>query len=215
MNLIIIGPPGGGKGTYSDRISEEYDIPHIASGDIFRREIKKESELGEKVEEYLENGDLVPDRIVNKVMESRLSESDCDQGFILDGYPRTLDQAMEIEDTADIDLVINLDVAEEVLINRLSSRRVCEDCDEIYNLQFLPPEEEDTCDECGGRLYQREDDKPEVIKKRLEEYREKSHPLIEYYREKDLVVDIDIPEERPIEEIIEEMKTAIDEKLNI
>ncbi len=212
MNLIMVGPPGGGKGTYSDRLSEEYDIPHIASGDIFRNEVKEETELGEKVKKYVENGELVPDRIVNQVVEDRLSKSDCRHGFILDGYPRTLDQAIELENIADIDLVINLDVAEEVLIGRLSSRRVCEDCGAIYNLRFLPPEKEGVCDECGGDLYQREDDKPEVIRKRIDEYREKSRPLLEYYRDKDIVIDIDIPEERPIEEIIDEINSAINEK---
>ena len=214
MNLIIVGPPGGGKGTYSERISEKYDIPHIASGDIFRRELKEETDLGKKIEEYVESGDLVPDEIVNQVMEKRLKEPDCEEGFILDGYPRTKDQAKALNKIIDLDLVINLDVAEEVVVNRLSSRRLCKECGSIYNTQFMPPEEEGVCDECDGELYQREDDQPEVIRNRLEEYREKTHPLLKYYNDKGLSVDIHIPEERPIDEIMSEINSAIEKKLS-
>lgn len=210
MNLIIIGPPGGGKGTYSDRISEKYGIPHIATGDIFRKEVKEESELGKKIKGYMDSGELVPDDIVINVMEKRLSKPDCEDGFILDGFPRTLDQAKALAEIMDIDLVINLDVAEKVVVNRLSSRRVCKECGEIYNLEFLPPEEEGVCDECGGELYQREDDKPKVIRTRLEEYREKADPLIEYYENKDIVIKIEIPEERPIDEIMQGIYEAVE-----
>ena len=214
MNLIIIGPPGGGKGTYSERISEEYDIPHIASGDIFRREMNEETELGKKIQEYVENGDLVPDEVVNKVMEKRLQEPDCEDGFILDGYPRTKAQGKALDEIIELDLVINLDVAEKVVVNRLSNRRVCKECGAIYNTEFMPPEEEGVCDECGGELYQREDDQPEVIRNRLEEYREKTHPLLEYYKDKDLSANIEIPEERPIDEIMEEIHSAINKRLS-
>ncbi|MFP4005799.1 MAG: adenylate kinase [Candidatus Hadarchaeia archaeon] len=213
MNLIIFGPPGGGKGTYSSRISGEYDIPHIATGDIFRREVKKETDLGKRVKSYLDEGDLVPDDLVNEVVRERLTEPDCKNGFVLDGYPRTLKQAKalnEIEDI-EIDLVINLNVGEKVIINRLSNRRVCRDCGEIYNLKSIPPEEEGICDKCGGKLYQREDDKPEVIKNRLKQYRERSKPLLDFYREKDIVKDITAEEERPIEEMMKEIRNAIKE----
>ncbi len=214
LKLIIVGPPGGGKGTYSERISEKYDIPHIASGDIFREELKEGTDLGKKIEKYVESGDLVPDEIVNDVMKKRLKKSDCDEGFILDGYPRTSEQATALDEIVEIDLVINLNVAEKVVVNRLSSRRVCSECGAIYNTQFMPPEEKGICDECGGDLYQREDDKPDVIKKRLEGYRKKTHPLLEHYREKGIVEDINIPEERPIDEILEEVYSAIEEKLS-
>lgn len=214
MNLIIFGPPGGGKGTYSGRVSEKYDIPHIATGDIFREHVKEGTELGKKIESYLDRGELVPDEVVNDVVKERLSEDDCNDGFILDGYPRTVPQAKALEEITEIDLVINLDVAEKVIVDRLSSRRICEDCGEIYNLEFMPPEEEGICDVCGGELYQREDDKPEVIRKRYKEYQEKANPLLEYYGENDVAVeDIPIPEERPIEEIMDEIYSGIEEKL--
>lgn len=212
MNLAMFGPPGGGKGTYSSRISENYNIPHIATGDIFRREVERESKLGSKIEKYMERGQLVPDETVIDVMKKRLSESDCEDGFILDGFPRTLKQAKALKKVTDLDLVINLNVAEKVVVNRLSNRRVCKSCGEIYNTKFLPPEEEGICDECGGELYQREDDKPEVIKRRLEEYRNRAKPIIEFYRKEGEVKDIHIPEERPIKEIMKEINAAIEKK---
>lgn len=206
-----MGPPGGGKGTYSSRISEEFEIPHVATGDIFRDEVDKGTELGKKIEEYLEEGELVPDETVNDVVRKRLSKPDCDDGFILDGYPRTLNQANALDEIKDIDLLINLDVSEEVIIERLSNRRICQECGEIYNLKSLPPEEEGVCDECRGELYQREDDKPEVIKKRLEEYKKRAEPILEFYRDKGVVEDIVFEEERPIEEAMEEIKTLVNE----
>lgn len=207
----MFGPPGGGKGTYSSRISDEYEIPHVATGDIFRREVDEGSELGEKVKDYLDRGELVPDEVVIQVVEKRLSEPDCQDGFVLDGYPRTLDQAEALDEIVDIDLVINLDVSEEVIINRLSSRRICRDCGEIYNLESIPPEEEGICDECGGELYQREDDKPGVIRNRLGEYEERSRPLIDYYRDEGLVEDVVAHEERPIDEMMETIYSKIEE----
>ncbi|KXB06417.1 adenylate kinase [candidate division MSBL1 archaeon SCGC-AAA382F02] len=209
MNLIMLGPPGGGKGTYSSRISENYGIPHIAMGDILRREVNEGSDLGKKVEEYMEKGELAPDELVNEVAKKRLSEPDCEAGFILDGYPRTLTQAKALDKVTDTDLVINLEISEEVIIERLANRRICKECGAIYNLKSMPPEEEGVCDECGGELYQREDDKPKVIRKRLGEYRKQSEPLIDYYREKNLVEDIVAQEERPIEEMMEEIYAAI------
>lgn len=210
MNLVIFGPPGGGKGTYSTRVSERYEIPHIATGDIFREQVSEGTELGKKIEGYLDRGELVPDEVVNSVIEERLSKPDCEDGFILDGYPRTVLQAKKLDKITEIDLVINLDVSEDVIVARLSSRRICEDCGEIYNLKFLPPEEEGICDKCGGELYQREDDKPEVIRKRFEEYQEKAEPLLEFYMGKTSVRDIPIPEERPIDEIMDEIHDAIE-----
>ncbi|KXB06958.1 adenylate kinase [candidate division MSBL1 archaeon SCGC-AAA382C18] len=214
MNIVVFGPPGGGKGTNSRKISEELDIPHIATGDIFRKEVNEGTYLGKKIEEYVEAGDLVPDDVVNKVVEKRLSGPDCEEGFVLDGYPRTKEQAEALADVAEIEVVVNLDVSDDVIINRLSSRRVCSDCGEIYNLEFKPPEEEGICDKCGGELYQREDDTPEVIKKRLEEYKERTRPLLGYYRDKGVVVDVTVQEERPIEEVqqevLEKTKNALD-----
>ncbi len=210
MRLIVLGPPGGGKGTYSSRISEKYGIPHIATGDIFRREVDKGTKLGKEVKEYLDTGALVPDETVIEVVEKRLSEPDCENGFVLDGYPRTTKQAEALDDMTDIDLVINLKVSEDVIIERLSNRRICTECGEIYNLRSLQPEEEGICDKCGGELYQREDDKPEVIKKRLKEYERKTQPLINYYKEKGIVEDIIAKEEKPIEEMMEKISTKIE-----
>lgn len=213
MNLIMFGPPGGGKGTYSARISKKYGIPHIATGDIFRREANGGSELGRKVKEYLDRGELVPDEVVNEVVRKRLSEPDCQDGFVLDGYPRTLPQAKALGEEVDIDLVINLDVSEEIIVNRLSNRRVCRECGKIYNLKSMPPEEEGVCDKCGGELYQREDDRPKVIRRRLNTYEERSQPIIDYYREKNTVKDIVAREEKPVEEMMEEIYTAIEETI--
>lgn len=211
MRLIVLGPPGGGKGTYSSRISDRYGIPHIATGDIFREEVEKETELGKEVKEYLDKGELVPDEKVIEVVQKRLSNPDCEDGFVLDGYPRTLTQAEALDEFTDIELVINLNVSEEVIIKRLSNRRICKECGEIYNLKSLPPEEEGICDKCGGELYQREDDKPEVIKRRLREYEKKTQPLIEYYENKGIVKNITAEKERPIEEMMEEISNAIEE----
>lgn len=213
MNLIILGPPGGGKGTYASRISEEYNIPHIATGDILRREVNEKSELGKKVEDYLDRGALVPDEIVNEIVKKRISEPDCHEGFVLDGYPRTLAQANALDEVTEIDLVVNLKVSEEVIIDRLTNRRVCRNCGEIYNLKSMPPEKEGVCDKCGGELYQREDDRPEVIKKRLREYGERTQPVIDFYREKELVEDIVAEEERPIDEMMGEIYEAMEKGL--
>lgn len=209
MNITIIGPPGGGKGTYSTRISEKYGIPHIATGDIFRREVDEQSELGKKIEEYLEKGELVPDEIVNKVVRKRISEPDCKKGFVLDGYPRTFPQAKALEEMTKLDLVINLDVSEEIIIERLSNRRICKSCGKIYNLKSLPPEKEGVCDQCGGELYQRTDDEPEVIRNRLKEYKKRTQPIIDFYREKGIVEDIVFEEERPIEDAMNDIHAAI------
>ncbi len=215
VNLIMFGPPGGGKGTYSSRISEKYEIPHVATGDIFREEVSEDSELGKKAKGYLDQGELVPDDIVSEIVRERLSEDDCQDGFILDGYPRTLPQAEALDEMTNIDLVIVLEVSEEVIINRLSNRRICRECGEIYNLRSLPPKEEGVCDKCGGELYQREDDRPEVIRNRLGEYRERTQPLIDYYRKKGIVKEIIVREEKPVNEVMGMIYSAMKEALPI
>ncbi len=213
MNIIVFGPPGGGKGTNSKEISEKFDLPHIATGDIFREEVDQETELGKKIEEYVEQGDLVPDEIVNKVVKKRLSKPDCKDGYVLDGYPRTKDQAESLSEITEIDVVINLDVADDVIVNRLSSRRVCEECGEIYNLEFKPPENEGVCDKCGADLFQRDDDTPEVIRNRLDEYKERTQPLLNYYREKGVVEDVSVQEERPIEDVKKEVIEKVEKNV--
>lgn len=215
VNLIMFGPPGGGKGTYSSRIGEKYGIPHVATGDIFRGEVSEDSELGKKVKGYLDQGELVPDDVVNEVVKKRLSENDCQDGFILDGYPRTLPQAEALDEMANIDLVIVLEVSEEVIVNRLSNRRICRKCGEIYNLKSLPPKEKGICDKCGGELYQREDDKPEVIRNRLEAYRKRTQPLIDFYQKRGLVKEVIVQEEKPVDEVMEMIYSAMKEALPI
>lgn len=206
MNFIIFGPPGAGKGTYSRRLQERLGIPAISTGDIFRDAIASNTELGKKVSAYVERGELVPDEIVNEVLKSRLTEPDCRKGFILDGYPRTVDQAKFLEGITKIDAILNLIVPDEILIEKLSARRICKNCGDIYNIAdinkeiggihyILPPmlpKQAGKCNKCGGELYQREDDKPEVIKHRLEIYKQQSTPVIEFYKGKVPFVDINV-----------------------
>lgn len=185
MNLIILGAPGAGKGTYASKLADHFGIPSIATGNMFRSEVKNGSPLGKKVAEYLESGRLVPDEVVNEVLKSRLQRSDSVGGFILDGYPRTVEQAKALEHIAKIDAIINMDVPERVIVERLSNRRICRNCGAIYNAKYSPkPKVEGKCDKCGGELYQREDDKADVIKNRLRVYENQTQPLIEHYEKK-------------------------------
>jgi adenylate kinase len=211
MKLIIIGPQGSGKGTYASRIAPILDIPHISTGDIIREEIEKQTEIGKKVEAIVKSGALVPDDIVMQLVEKRLERPDCKNGFIFDGFPRTLSQANALEEITDLDAVINMKVPEWILLARLSTRVTCRDCKTIYNTRTLKPKKEDICDKCGGPLIQREDETPDAIKKRLDEYNKKTAPLIDFYREKGILVevecnDIDIPPEIMVEKIMDELK---------
>jgi len=211
MKLIIFGSQGSGKGTYASRISPILKIPHIATGEIMREEISKKTPLGQKVEQMIKEGRLVPDEIVIEIVKKRLQESDCENGFIFDGFPRTLEQAKALDKITKIDAVINLNVPEFIILERLSTRITCKDCMKIYNIRYLKPKKEGICDKCGGQLIQREDDTVEGIKKRLAIYKEQSAPLIKYYRDKGLVVDItndkiDTPPEPIVNKILEELK---------
>ena len=211
MRLVLLGPPGAGKGTYASRLTVKLGVPHISTGDMVREEIKKQTDLGRKIKEYSDRGALVPDEIIIKLLANRLRKPDCDKGFILDGFPRTISQAEALEKIAKIDLVINLNVPDEIIITRLSNRLVCSKCGAIYNLLTLKPKREGICDKCGGRLYQREDDKPEVIKERLDVYRRQTAPLIEYYNNKGLLrnvscEDLMTPPNVMVEKIIEIIK---------
>jgi len=186
-----MGPPGIGKGTYASAVSKKYGIPHISTGDIFREEIKKGSPLGLKVKEYVSRGELVPDDIVIEVVRRRLSREDCKKGFILDGYPRTLRQAEALDEITKIDLVLNFVAPDEIIIERVSGRIICSKCGAIYHEKWRPPRKPGVCDVCGGRVIKREDDRPEVVKHRLELYKRQFAPIIEYYRRKGLLVDVD------------------------
>jgi len=216
MHLILFGPPGAGKGTQAERIAKKMGIPHISTGDMFREAAAKKTELGFKVKEYMDKGELVPDDIVVRVVEERLKQSDCEKGFLLDGFPRTVFQAEVLDRILErlnrkVDAVINLEVGEEEIIRRLSNRRVCRVCGAVYHLIFNPPKVQGRCDKCGGELYQRDDDREEAIKRRLKVYLEQTKPLIEYYRKKGILVDVDgnksIGEvEKSIEQILKEIK---------
>lgn len=184
MKAIIFGAPGAGKGTYSSRLQTKLGVDVIAMGDIFRESVKQNTELGKKVKSYVEKGALVPDSVVIEVLKERLSRVPEGKGFILDGFPRTIEQANTLESITIIDVILQLDVPDEIIIQRLSSRRICRKCGEVYNIRFLKPKKEGVCDKCGGELYQRADDNPEVIKNRLQVYKDQTEPLIAYYKEK-------------------------------
>ena len=193
MQLIIFGPPGVGKGTLSDMLSNKYKVPHISTGDIFRSEIK--SGNSEPIQ-YVEKCLLVPDMVVNKVIEKGLKQDSCKNGFLLDGYPRTIDQAEFLENMLwkikkNIDLVLNLVATEEEIVKRLSARRNCSKCGTLYNLVTMRPRKKDTCNKCGGPLVQRKDDEPETVKKRVQVYNHETAPLVEYYKKKKMIKDID------------------------
>ena len=184
MNFIFLGPPGAGKGSLAVKVAEEYKIPHISTGDIFRANIKNQTELGKKVDAIIKSGGLVSDDITCELVKNRLEEADCKNGFILDGFPRTIPQAEMFTSICNDVSVVNFEIADDVVIKRLSTRRVCKECKENYNIITLPPKKEGVCDKCGGELFQREDDKQESILHRMEVYREQTEPLIDFYRKK-------------------------------
>jgi len=213
MNLILLGAPGAGKGTQASRIAEEYKIPAISTGDILRKAVADQTPLGRKAKEYMDRGELVPDDVVIGMVEERLSSPDCQEGFLLDGFPRTVVQADALKDVLDkmgrkLDLVLNIDVLEEEIIKRLTGRRTCRVCNQIYHLDYNPPRDEGKCDSCGGEIYQRDDDKVETIRRRLEVYMEQTDPLIAYYNDEGLLQNIPGTDGTP-DEIFEKIKAAI------
>lgn len=190
MNLVFLGPPGAGKGTIAKVAKEALGVPHISTGDLFRANIKNETELGKRVKEILASGGLVPDEITIKMVENRLSESDCENGYILDGFPRTIPQAEALSKMSNVEGVINFVLSEDEIIKRLSGRRMCPSTGRTYHILFNPPKVEGLDDETGEPLIQRDDDKPEAIRHRLELYNEATAPLIDYYKAKDVVLDL-------------------------
>jgi adenylate kinase len=210
MKLIMLGPPGSGKGTYASRIGPKLDIPHISTGEMFRENIKNGTEVGKLAKKYLDTGELVPDEVTIKMLKERIGQANAKKGFILDGFPRTIPQADALGKITKVDAVVNLVVPDEVVIARLSSRRQCRKCSKIYNVLFLKSKVEGICDVCGGELYQRDDDKPATIRERLKEYQKKTQPLINYYKKQRLVIDIpcnsvDVPPEIMVDKIMKEL----------
>ncbi|GIO15317.1 adenylate kinase [Cohnella xylanilytica] len=196
MNILFMGPPGAGKGTQAERIVEQFGVPHISTGDAFRLAMKENTPLGQKAKEYVDQGLLVPDEVTNGIVRDRLSLPDCEAGFLLDGFPRTLAQAEALDAMlADmgrkIDHVINLKVDRSLLLARLTGRRICKSCGSTYHVLFNPPKQEAVCDKCGGELYQRSDDTEEKVGTRLDEYTSKTAPLLEYYGNKGLLREVD------------------------
>jgi adenylate kinase len=191
LNIVLLGPPGVGKGTYAGVLSKKYGIPSISVGDLFRKAIKDETELGKRIKGYVTSGELVPDETVIELVKNRLEEPDCKNGFLLDGYPRTVPQAEAMMKFNKVDAALNFVAPDEVIMERISGRRTCSKCGAIYHIKNVPPKVEGICDKCGGALIQRADEKPEVIKNRLMVYREKTKPVSDYFRKKGLLVNID------------------------
>lgn len=214
MNLILMGLPGAGKGTQAEKIIDTYHIPHISTGDMFRAAIAEETALGLEAKRYMDNGELVPDEVTTGIVKERLAKSDCDNGFLLDGFPRTMAQAEALQNIMSelnkkIDAVINIEVDPEVIVDRLSGRFICRDCGATYHKLYNKPEVEGTCDRCGGHnFYQREDDKPETVKNRLSVNIENSKPILEFYKEAGIRFDID--GDRDINDVFEDVKKVIE-----
>ena len=214
MKLVLLGPPGAGKGTQAAEIVKKYNVPHISTGDIFRKNISEGTELGKKAKEYMDKGLLVPDELVVAIVKDRLSECDCKEGFLLDGFPRTVDQADSLDtelknlDYA-LDKVLNIYVDKNALIERAVGRRICKSCGATYHISFNKPKEEGKCDLCGGELFQRSDDTEETVAKRIGVYLEQTEPLIDYYNEKGILANIN--GDQDIDIVFSEIVTVLGE----
>lgn len=212
MKLVILGPPGAGKGTQADYIIKKYNIPHISTGDIFRENIKNNTELGVKAKSYMDKGLLVPDELVIDLVEDRIKKSDAKDGFLLDGFPRTVAQAVSLDAILDADgdkltKVININVDPEILIERACGRRVCKTCGATYHVKFNPPKVEGICDNDGKELIQRDDDNEETVKKRIEVYFDQTAPLIDYYNAQGLLIDVNGAQD--IDKVFDDIVTGL------
>ena len=209
MKIIMLGAPGAGKGTQAKQIAGKYGIPHISTGDIFRANIKNGTELGKKAKEYMDQGLLVPDELTCDLVMDRIHEDDCVNGFVLDGFPRTIPQAEALTAALEkngekMEYAIDVNVPDENIVNRMSGRRACLDCGATYHIVAIPPKQEGICDNCGAKLVLRDDDKPETVQKRLDVYHEQTQPLIDYYNKAGILKTVDgtLPMEEVFDEIV-------------
>ena len=196
MRLIMLGAPGAGKGTQAKKIADKYQIPHISTGDIFRANIKNGTELGKKAKAYMDQGALVPDELVVDLVADRVKQDDCEKGYVLDGFPRTIPQAESLDEVLasmgqSIDFAIDVEVPDEHIVRRMSGRRACVGCGATYHVEYNPPKVQDVCDACGKELVLRDDDKPETVKKRLDVYHAQTQPLIDYYQKAGVMKEVD------------------------
>ncbi len=196
MKIIMLGAPGAGKGTQAKKVAKKYNIPHISTGDIFRANIKEGTELGKRAKEYMDKGELVPDDITIGMLLDRIHKADCKDGFVLDGFPRTIPQAKSLSEALSklnekIDYAINIDVPDDSIITRMSGRRACLSCGSTYHIKYSAPKKENICDNCGSELVIRDDDKPETVKKRLDVYHNQTQPLIDYYDNENILANVD------------------------
>lgn len=214
LKIVIMGPAGSGKGTMSDVIEDNYPVKHISSGSMFRDEIRNNTPLGQKANSYITQGLLVPDDVTLELVRNRITKDDCKDGYLLDGFPRSLVQAEAIDDLG-INVVLNLTIEEHLLVDRIVYRRICEDCKAIYNVKLNPLKDEEHCEKCGGKLYQRSDDTYDKLMVRLHSYEEETKPVVDYYRQKGIVYDVDAGQS--VEDVykqIDEILTKIMEEEN-
>ena len=212
MRIVLLGSPGSGKGTQASRIENKYGIPHISTGDIFRDNISRNTAIGVEAKKYIEKGLLVPDELTLNIIENRFLEDDCKEGFLLDGFPRTLVQAEALDKELEkidkeLNAVVNLEVSDESITARMTNRRVCSKCGESYNLCFYRPVLDEICDKCGGKLYTREDDKLETVENRLRVYKNQTFPLIDYYKKKGILVTVNGDE--PVDKVFDAIINAL------
>lgn len=212
MKIIMLGAPGAGKGTQAKQIADKYSIPHISTGDIFRANIKNGTELGKKAKQYMDQGALVPDELTCDLVMDRIQQDDCKNGFVLDGFPRTIPQAEALDAALGkinekMDYAIDVDVPDENIVNRMSGRRACLNCGATYHLISIPPKVEGICDRCGSEIVLREDDKPETVQKRLKVYHEQTQPLIDYYKNQGIIKSVDGTQ--PMDEVFKAIVTIL------